>query len=132
MIANDNLMIYQGNSLGWTFNVTGPDGSPKDWTGYTAKMQVRLNADSPTKIVDLTTENGGINLQAAGLLNLIMTPEQTLALDFTGAKAGSLAVNGTTYTGLIAEYDIQVINVGADTAVTLERGQVVFMKGITK
>lgn len=33
---------------------------PVDLTGYTARMQVREKAASSTKILDLTTENGGL------------------------------------------------------------------------
>jgi hypothetical protein len=38
------------------------DGEPVDLTGFTAKMQVREKYTSTTKILDLTTQNGGILL----------------------------------------------------------------------
>lgn len=38
------------------------EDDPVDLTTYTARMQVREKHNSPGKILDLTTENGGISL----------------------------------------------------------------------
>lgn len=56
-----NLVCSQGATfsqhLTWEI-----DDDPVDLTTYTAKMQVREKYTSPSTIVNLTTENGGITL----------------------------------------------------------------------
>ena len=65
-----NLKINQGATFSklvtWK---TGTPPVPVDLTGCTARMQVRARVDSPTALLDLTTENGGIVL--GGVLGTI-------------------------------------------------------------
>lgn len=57
------------------------DSVPVDLTGYTARMQVREKASSSSKIVDLTTENGGITLGGlAGTVLLEISASDTESL----------------------------------------------------
>lgn len=130
MISNDNIEIYQGNSLSFGFRVTDNDGQPKSFAGCSARCQIRLSPDSAIPIAEMSTINGGITL-ATGLLTLVMSPMQTEALDFSGAPLGQAIVNGITVSGMKAEYDIQVAQADGNV-VTLERGFVIFVKGITR
>ena len=61
--AKLKFTIYQGATfrrrLRWSVKGTGV---PIDLTGCTARMQVRVEKESPTALLTLTTENGGISL----------------------------------------------------------------------
>jgi hypothetical protein len=56
---------------------SGRKPSPVDLSGYTARMVVRECAEDSVSLLDLTTENGGIALSAAGLIEIEATPTQT-------------------------------------------------------
>lgn len=52
-----------------------------DLTNFTAKMQIRSTAASPTVIKELTTENGGITLGGVtGTISLLITATDTAAM----------------------------------------------------
>ena len=56
--------------------------APLDITGYTAKMQMRSYPNSPTPVLTLTTENGGITITGAtGNISLHATADQTGAVN---------------------------------------------------
>lgn len=57
-----------------------PGGVPMNFTGYTATLQMVGSADPNTLIMELTTENGGIELESDGFITVYMTPAQTLEL----------------------------------------------------
>jgi hypothetical protein len=58
---------------------------PYDLTNFTARMQVRRTIESSTVIVELTTENDGINIvDEDGKIFLFMSPTQTSALTSSG------------------------------------------------
>lgn len=57
------------------------DGVAVNLTGYTARMQIRPVANSPTVLASLTTENGGITLGGStGEITLFMAPADTAAI----------------------------------------------------
>lgn len=63
----------------WTVN-----GVPEDYTGKTARMQIRADFNSEV-IIELTTENDRIELAAEGVINLFIsaatTPDLTIIQD---------------------------------------------------
>ncbi len=76
------LLILQGQTLNdlktWK---AGTPPVPVDLTGCVARMHVRERIDSPTTLLELTTENGGIELGGtAGTIRRRMTAAQTAAL----------------------------------------------------
>ena len=71
---------------------SGRKPSPVDLSGYTARMVVRECAEDSVSLLDLTTENGGIALSAAGLIEIEATPTQTSNLT---AEMGSTRLNST-------------------------------------
>ena len=76
-----NLTIEQGVTLNRVLTWTDSNDALVDLTNYTARAQVRDSKSGSTKIVDLTTENGGISLGgAAGTITLTMTDTATAAL----------------------------------------------------
>lgn len=62
---------------------TAPDAdkTPEDYTGCTARAQLRSCIDSAVVIAELTTENDGIELEDAWL-RLKMTAAQTAAFEY--------------------------------------------------
>lgn len=57
------------------------DDQPVDLTTYTARMQVREKYTSKTVAVNLTTENGGIELGGdEGTINIYISDEDTSAI----------------------------------------------------
>ena len=75
------LTIYQGATFRKRLRWESPAGTPIDLTGATARMQVRLEKETPTALVDLTTENGGIVLGgAAGTVDLYLSDAATAAM----------------------------------------------------
>jgi hypothetical protein len=63
-----NIVLPQGTTLSQVFTYS-VDGTIVNLTGYTARMQVREKHTSTTTILDLTTANGGIEIN--GPLGLI-------------------------------------------------------------
>ena len=88
-----NFICPQGttfsNQLIWAV-----DDEPVDLTTYTARMQVREKYTSTQKILDLTTENGGITLGG---------DEGTIDLNINAAV--SAAVVPKTYV-----YDLELVS----------------------
>lgn len=59
-----NIVADQGSTLSRVIYYKDPAKKPILFTGYTARMQVRPTYESSTVILELTTENGGIELGA--------------------------------------------------------------------
>jgi hypothetical protein len=89
-----NLTAEQGTSFLLVLNFEYPDLSdpsgetflPWDLAGFTARMQIRRLIEDTNYMIELTTENSGIELESAemGEIRLIMTPTQTAALATDG------------------------------------------------
>lgn len=89
-----NITCQQGSTFSRTITFKYPDPlSPPtdptyllwDFTGYTARMQVRRTVDSSTVLISLTTENGRITLGGAtGIIELNITAADTAALTSSG------------------------------------------------
>ena len=78
------LTIVQGATFRrrWTWK---PGGVPMDFTGCSARMQVRSDVDSPVVLIELTTENGGIVLGAEpGSIDLYIGALQTEEIAWEG------------------------------------------------
>lgn len=72
-----NMICPQGATfakrLTWSI-----DDVPVDLTGYTARMQARVNYGAACDpIFTITTENGGIILDDEGNIDLLLEPEDT-------------------------------------------------------
>lgn len=74
-----NITVYQGATfrlpLTWK---TGDPAAAVNLTGYTARMQIRSTVTSPTDLLELTTENGGITLGGvAGTIDILIEATDT-------------------------------------------------------
>jgi hypothetical protein len=79
-LAKINLPLRQGATFRKRLQWKSPAGAPIDLTGCTARLQVREEVESPTVLVDLTTENGGITLGGVdGTIDLFVSATATAA-----------------------------------------------------
>ena len=75
-----NMTCYQGASFDKTFTATN-DGTPINWTGYTAKMQVRQYVNTAdTAVLTLTTGSGIVAGANDGKIIVSATATQTGAI----------------------------------------------------
>lgn len=57
-----NIVADQGSTLSRVIYYRDPAKKPIQFNGYSARMQVRPNQSSGTILLEMTTENGGIEL----------------------------------------------------------------------
>lgn len=84
--AKYKLKLEQGATLRKPFTWKAA-GVPVDLTGWTGRMQIRPEIDSAEVLAELTTENGGILIDAptSGTFVLYLDDAATAALDFEQA-----------------------------------------------
>ena len=76
-----NLTVEQGVPFGIIFTVKNENGSNKDLTGYTARMQFRPYPSSTTLSLSATTENSKIILNTVNsTCEIALTEADTTAL----------------------------------------------------
>jgi hypothetical protein len=76
-----NPTIEQGATYQKTITWRDATGVLVDLTSYTARAQYRTSHESTVKVVDLTTENGGITLGGVlGTIDLLISATATAAL----------------------------------------------------
>lgn len=84
-----DLIIEQGATFKHRLVVkqgTGQSAPPANLTGYTARMQVRLDYDATQVVIALTTENGRLLITALdGIIDMEISATDTAALCFSGA-----------------------------------------------
>jgi hypothetical protein len=97
MATVNNIVIDQGTTFSFTFNLTNADGSAKDLSSYSVAAQVRKSYYTSTK-VDFTTDK--VDLE--GEITISLTSTQTSNL-----KAGRYV------------YDIEIDD-GSETIRVLE------------
>jgi hypothetical protein len=78
-----DITIEQGSGFSLPLTYEAPEGSLVDFTGSTGRLHVRSKYGATDKLIELTTENGGIELGADGSIELNMTAVQTAALTFS-------------------------------------------------
>lgn len=76
-----NIVIDQGADYFLNVTYDNPDGTPVNITNYTAEMQIRVNANSPTAVLTLTTGSGITITGSSGLIAIRATAAQTRAID---------------------------------------------------
>jgi len=87
-----NIVCEQGTTFVRVITLEYPDPDdpesyiPWDFTDYTARMQIRRTIESSTVMIELTTENDGIEFTnpSVGELTVRMTAEQTADLTSSG------------------------------------------------
>jgi hypothetical protein len=78
-----DITIEQGSGFSLPLTYEAPEGSFVDFTGSTARLQVREKYSSADTLIELTTENGGIELGNDGSIQLNISATDTAALSFS-------------------------------------------------
>jgi hypothetical protein len=116
-----NIVCEQGTTFTRVITLEYPDPDdpeiflPWNFTGYTARMQIRRTIDSSTVMIELTTEDGGLEFTDlfAGQLTVHMTDEQTASLTSDGV------------------YDIEIISDAGDVS-RLVQGNFTLNREVTR
>lgn len=103
------------NGATGTYISGGLATSPANLSGYSAALQIRSLPSSPTKVLDLTTSNGGITITGA---------EGKVSVHATAAQTG--AIDDGVYV-----YDCEVTS-GSGIVTRLVQGQVVVSPEVTR
>lgn len=77
------VCIYQGTTFRQKITLRGADGDPFDLDGWGARMQIRDHLHGPL-VLDLTTDNGRVELGAEGQITLTLDAATTEALTVWG------------------------------------------------
>lgn len=89
-----DIFIEQGATLDFLLEWRDEDSNIITLSNYTSRLQIRTRVTAGTVLHSLTTENGGIILDAAaGTIRVIMTAAQTKLI-----------------TWLLAKYDLELID----------------------
>jgi hypothetical protein len=78
-----DITIEQGPGFSLPLIYEAHEGSPVDFTGSAARLQVREKYSSSDTLIELTTENGGIELDDEGSITLSMSADDTADLTFS-------------------------------------------------
>ena len=112
-----NITIEQGADWAMTLSLyTDSDKTtPKDISGYTARMQIRETKSSPTVIKELTTGGSGITIGGTddNEVSLVISSSDTSLFDF-----------------LTAYYDLELVSGGVVSR--LMEGTVALSKEVTR
>lgn len=83
--AKLNLAIQQGATFRKRLVRRNEKGKPINLTGFTAKLQARLNHGDTTTLFELSTENGGVVITPlTGTIDLYISDEVTATFGFPG------------------------------------------------
>jgi hypothetical protein len=102
MATVNNLVIDQGTTFSFTFNLTNVDGSAKDLTNYTIAAQIRKSYYTSTK-VDFYTDT----VDSEGEITISLTSTQTSNLK-AGRYVYDIEIDDTTETIRVLEGIITV------------------------
>jgi len=85
-----NIEIDKGSTFRTTLIwMIGEPAVIKDLTGYTARMQMRPDVDSEIILHEMTTEDGGIEIDGVnGKINLFIGDDTSTAFDWNEAVYG--------------------------------------------
>lgn len=81
--ANYDFEIEQGSKFLRYFVYKDDAGDPVDLTGRTARMQIRTNVNSPSVLMELTTQNDRIVIDGPeGKVTLTLTAQDTADIEW--------------------------------------------------
>jgi len=116
MAQKANLVIEQGSKYVQFIQVINADGSVKDLTGYSARMEVRPNAASDTVLLSASTDTGEISINApGGIVTITIGAAATTLLDWN--------------TGV---YDIEVYTVDPEEVLRILEGNIALSHEVTR
>jgi hypothetical protein len=95
---------------------TGETFEIMDLTGYTARMQVRRTLESTSKLFELTTENGSLDVtfqDQSNIIRIYLPSEVTASVDTSGV------------------YDLELVNQGGEVSRLVE-GKFIVVPEVTR
>jgi hypothetical protein len=110
-----DIVVQQGANFELNIAAKNSDGTAKDLTGYTGKMQIRPSVESVTVLMEASTANGRITIDGPNGTVAILVPA-----DVTDPMTWSSGV-----------YDLEVTN-GATNVIRLMEGNASLSKGVTR
>ena len=73
-----DFVLDRGATVNRTFQVTDMAGGAVSYNGFTARMQVRKEPNSPVVLLTATTESGHMQIVGnLGQINLVITDDET-------------------------------------------------------
>lgn len=111
-----SFIIEQGSTLDFEIQYKDSNNVPIDLTGYSGRMQIRSNIDSPTPIITLSSslDADGTGLNFSGSNGI--TPPTSGSIGIYISAASSSAFTFTT-----AVYDLEIVS-GSRVTRILEGG----------
>lgn len=110
-----DILIEQGSTFYLTVNVKNPDGTVKNISSYTGRMQIRPSFNSTTIYVDANTGNGMVTI-----------------LGSQGQVTVTIPGNTTdTYSWSSGVYDLEIDN-GSGDIIRLVSGSVSLSQQVTR
>ena len=110
-----NMVCDQGSTFQRVLEIKDADGVAFPLTGYTARMQIRRDVDSTSSVMELTTDNGRISINAAlGAITITLTPELTATLTRSGV------------------YDLEIVKTATGVVNKVVRGEFRLEKEVTR
>jgi len=114
--ARSNITIQQGAKFEFNIGATNSDGTVKDLTGYSARMQVRATPLSLTTLLDANTTNGRITINAPGGIVMVAVGADVTAL-----------LNWN-----VAYYDLEIYTVDPTNVIRLVEGYASLSREVTR
>ncbi len=131
MLAGEyNIVVEQGSTFGRYIAIQQPDltADPNgtiyenfSLVSYTARMQIRRTVDSPTFMLSLTTENGGLTINPN--LSGNNGKNNEILITITNQQSATLSSNGV--------YDLEIISSGGTVSKVI-RGEMILIPEVTR
>lgn len=112
--SEELLTIAQGSTFSNVIELRNSNGSLKDLTGFTARMQIRPTVDSPIVIDNLTTENGKLSITGS-----------IVSINISAATTASYMFD-------TAVFDLEIVAPDTVTVARVLSGRIVLITNITK
>ena len=121
-----NIEFFQGSTFNLSLTVKDSNGSLKNLSSHSARMQIRQNYNSTNVAESLTTSNGEI---------VINTTTSTLGLSLSADRTAAIPVNlndSTLPPRTKYVYDIELVNDGSGDVTKLLFGEVTVYGEVTR
>lgn len=100
VLTTDTIELNAVNSVGYKTYTSGgilEYNEPIDLTGYTARLQLRAKLEDTTLLHEMTTEDGGIVIDAINnTITLVISATDTALFTFSSAVYSLELISGTT------------------------------------
>ena len=112
-----NLSTVRGDHFKTTMKFTDSQGTAKDITGWTFRLDVKRTIDDGVSVISLSSGSGITQVDLTGEITIILTPANSSSLNWVGDT-------------LVTVYDLQATTDAADV-LTPVKGSFTFLKDAT-